>query len=544
MPNLTPLDKQNSIIWSWVLFTGLILGFWSIWGSAYDWLVLANTFTLGILSAAISIPLGSLLANAGARSTLMGRLTLVLTLAFALIPIVFQVSCWDSAFGKLGWITSSLTGTNQPIVSSWVATIWIHAVSLAPQIGIFYLVVVLGGSRVQEEQALIDSTAWQVFWRVGIRRYLPVTAAAAGWSIICCAREIAVTDIYQVGTIAEQVYLGFSLGQFSTLLGTGPATQLATDNTLSLGLQIATISWLVVSSILLFSRLIPHEVHAENFRPHRKLPPQSFTARVVNAVVLLLLFGVPVWNLFAKASFQIVRIDGAPVGTHSYAGVVNSLRRAVSDYTPQTYWSFLIGICCVGIVLVLGLALIWWAKKSRMAKFILLATISVCFALPGPVIGTVLLRVYSLSDIELIAFLFNRTLAPTILAGAIYCLPISVVLLWFVVSTTAKDSEEHLSLEGAGRWKRFWQLSVVANILPITGIAILCFVLAYGELSATQMLLPPGVETVPRLTLGLMHAGVNNMTAALSIVNIIAILLVSGSGWWLISLKWRKRRQQ
>ncbi len=539
-----PSHRRKPIIWIWLGLTLLLLGFWALWGSSYDRLVLINTFTLGILAAVVSIPCGVLLANAGARSTVLGRTTLLLTLAFALVPIVFQVSCWDAAFGKLGWVTASFTGANQPIVSAWFATIWIHAVSLAPQIAILYLVMILGGPKVHEEQALLDSTPWQVLWNVTYPRYLPVTAAALGWSIICCSREIAVTDIYQIGTVAEQVYLGFSLGQFSTLLGTGTATQLASDNSLSLGLQVSTIAWLVLSAVLVFSALIPRDRHSESFLPVRTKTPQRIAGKIATLLTLLLLFGVPVWNLIARASFQVTRIDGRPVGGHSLDSISHSLRRAVTDYSPQTYWSLLIAVFCVAITLAVGVLFAWLAKQNRGVRFFLLVFISICFALPGPVIGTGLLKIYTQIDTKWIEFLFNRTIAPTVLAAVIVCLPITVVLLWFIFSSTPEDLEEHLHLEGGGHWKAFWQLGINANLKPITGVAILCFILAYGDLSATQMVLPPGVETVPRLTLGLMHSGVNNMTAALSIVNISTILLVSLAGWWLISLKWRKRRQQ
>lgn len=529
---------------SWIAITVLLIIFWAIAGSPYDCLVFFNTLSLGFLSALISIPFAGLLANAASRKTWLGRISLLLTLAFALVPIVFQVSCWDSAFGKLGWLTATFTGTNQPMVSAWVATIWIHAAALAPQIAILFLVVILGGRRVHEEQALIDTTPGQVFLNVTLRRYLPVIGVAVVWSIISCSKEIAVTDIYQIGTVAEQVYLGFSLGQFRSLLGTGPATELAADNTLSLGLQVSTIAWLVCSAFMLFSSLLKEQSNASDFIPIVKQQPQRILGKLSTISALLILFGLPAWNLGARASFQVVRIDGKPTGAHSLDNFFFALRRAVFDYAPQTSWSVIIAVCCAIITLILAIVLVWVARKSRIAKLILLVPIAVCFALPGPVIGTGLLKFYSWIDSSTVEYLFNRTVAPVIFADIIVSLPVTVLLLWLVVASSPADAQDHVKTEGASSWKIFWQFGIIANWMPILGIAILCFVLAYGDLSASQMVLPPGVETVPRLTLGLMHAGVNEMTAALSIVNISAILLVSLSGWKLISLKWRNRKQQ
>jgi ABC-type spermidine/putrescine transport system permease subunit II len=44
------------------------------------------------------------------------------------------------------------------------------------------------------------------------------------------------------------------------------------------------------------------------------------------------------------------------------------------------------------------------------------------------------------------------------------------------------------------------------------------------------------MDTVPRLMLGLLHAGVDEMTAALTIVTVGIILLISIAGWGLIRL--------
>jgi len=54
-------------------------------------------------------------------------------------------------------------------------------------------------------------------------------------------------------------------------------------------------------------------------------------------------------------------------------------------------------------------------------------------------------------------------------------------------------------------------------------VAAFCF----AELSATQMVLPPGIDTVPRLALGMLHAGVNESTAALTIVTLLPVLVLA-----------------
>jgi iron(III) transport system permease protein len=539
------LDQHRYLnLWIWLALSAVLLCFWCFLGSSFDLFVLINTISLGALSALISIPTGALLANCSGQRGLLGRLCLLFILSFAFVPIVFQVSCWDAAFGKLGWLTSRLTGANQPLVSSWAATIWIHAAALTPQLALLFLAAILGGSKVYEEQAALDSGRSQVFWHILLPRFLPLIAVGVCWSIISCSREIAVTDIYQVGTLAEQVYLGFSLGQFDSLLGPKPISPTDGFQSISFGLQISTIAWLVFSATLIFANLLKPEQNSAHVRPSFKSPSQGWLGVASTALTLIVLFGIPVWNLLARSSYHVARIDGQPVGSHSFSNFTQAIARACSEYVPQTHWSLLIAAGCTITTLAFAIGLAWMARQSPRARIPVIMIVSVCFALPGPVIGTGLLQIYNQVDHEFIQFLYNRTVLPVIVADVIVCLPIATLLLWFVFSATPIDAEEHLRTEGARGFRVFWQLGVLSNIGPIFGVAILCFVIGYGELSATQMVLPPGVETVPRLTLGLMHSGVNKMTAALTIVNLSAIIAISALGWMLVSLKWRTRRQQ
>ena len=177
--------NRHSAILSWLSFTAILIIFWCLAGSSYDQMVLINTVMLGLLASCIAIPLASILAISSSQKSFLGRATLILVLAFALIPIVFQVSCWDAAFGKLGWLTAKWTGTNQPIVSSWVATIWIHAASLTPQIAIFFLAYLplftdpaLGSVTVQ---LAILGSLYCVLSVISDGAYAILASGASGW---------------------------------------------------------------------------------------------------------------------------------------------------------------------------------------------------------------------------------------------------------------------------------------------------------------------------------------------------------------------------
>jgi len=66
------------------------------------------------------------------------------------------------------------------------------------------------------------------------------------------------------------------------------------------------------------------------------------------------------------------------------------------------------------------------------------------------------------------------------------------------------------------------------------GIWMLIVAICFSELSASQMVLPPGIETVPQVTLGKLHAGVNETTAALSLLTIGLVVAIAMTAWIII----------
>jgi ABC-type spermidine/putrescine transport system permease subunit II len=65
---------------------------------------------------------------------------------------------------------------------------------------------------------------------------------------------------------------------------------------------------------------------------------------------------------------------------------------------------------------------------------------------------------------------------------------------------------------------------------------MITFACCFGELSASQIVRPAGMDTVPRKMLGDLHAGVNELTAGITIVTVLVIVGISATGWWVVNL--------
>ena len=63
------------------------------------------------------------------------------------------------------------------------------------------------------------------------------------------------------------------------------------------------------------------------------------------------------------------------------------------------------------------------------------------------------------------------------------------------------------------------------NSLLVGGLII--FILSFGELGTTLLIVPPGRETIPLKIYNLMHYGADQMVAALSLVLIVILLAIS-----------------
>lgn len=530
---MTEKGIRAAVVWSiaTILLGILVLGF----ATSADQRVAANTVLLGVLTCLIAIPGGAIAARAALGRGRLSRLLLFACVGLLFVPLFLQVAAWDSALGKLGWFSSARGQVVKPLVDGWPAAVWVHALAAIPQVAVIFILGLTTGRRVFEDQALLETGRWSVFWHVTMPRLRPLAVLASLWVMIGCAREIAATDLYRIGTLAEQIYLGFSLGQFNPIQGTWSAEQLADAAATGPFITISVVLWMAVSAIWLFMTATEIETESEHQRPQQSKKSTLFQS-VTASGLLLLLVAVPAWNLFFRAGFFVTPVDGQPVQSWSLRQVGVSLRRVFNDFQGEFSWSFLIALVSATLIVLVVVPFVWAARNSRAARWLLIGLLGLTCAIPGPLFGTWLSRWLGSMTSETMIWLYDRTIFAPVFACLLFCWPVAAMVVWFVFRKVADDALESARVDGAGWWSRLFQFAVAGNRLALAGCWLLTFALCFGELSASQMVLPPGMDTVPRLTLGLLHAGVDEMTAALTIVTVSGIMGVSLIGWLLVRL--------
>ncbi len=491
---------------------------------------IVNTLILGIGANLIALPLGITIGCVCRNSGVLPYLARVICLAFLFVPMFVHVSAWDSAIGKLGWLTNAQWSISSVPAGNWMLAIWIHGLAAIPIVSVVVWFGLSGSIRIHEEQAALDASPQKVFWFVTLPRIVPILGVCAVWVFVTCSREIAVTDIYRIGTLAEQIYLGYSLGETQTMLGAGFAMS-------SMGIIGTMIAIIIVPYFN--EQLSSNEQLVGSRRGGRNSLLQNGWA----ACILSSLFVVPAFNVIARASRYVENVQQVPVARHSLENLVQVVGQVPTVFASEACWSFLIAIASSGLIVTSSVLLVWFAFEYKLARWFLLGTFLISCSLPGPVIGSLLLYLRSVGSWDVWYWLFDRTIFAPVVANTLFCFPMSLIFVWFVLRNTSADAMEHAKLEGAGFWVRLFSLALAGNIKALIGVGLITFASCMGELSASQLVVPPGIDTIPRRMLGLLHSGVNDHTAGLTIVSFLLIIGIVTIGYGFVNWNQTRREQ-
>lgn len=494
-----------------------------------------RTLLLGVCASGLAFPLAALCAWAIRESTVAGSWLLRACFCLAVVPVYLNVGYQDAALGKLGWLTSNGDQVLTPLFSGWPAAAWAHATSLLPQFTLLILFA-LGTKRSYEEQGLMEASAWQVFLHITLRRLLPLALLCVLWGIVVCSREIAVTDLYQIGTLAEQVYLGYALNQPGGTAGNWTTDQLAHAGnigwpiSLSMFCALASVATLAAD---MFNRQIqenndPIGGAAKRHPHHRNNSKLAMTAAVF---MLLLLVAIPMFNVVYRVGLAVETSVQGPSLVWKSSNAISAIAKTALDHQDAFQWSAIIALVSSTVVLLTAFVSCWLSRRrTGFAVALILVWVTLC-GCSGPAIGITISQWFAASSLSPVIWLYDQTILPAVLANSIFVWPIAVIGTWAIVSRVPKDQLEHAETDSVGTLRRGVEFGIRQNARTLVGLWILLGAICFGELSATQMVTPPGIETVPQVTLGKLHAGVDEATAALTILTTSLIVAIAWLGW-------------
>jgi len=187
------------------------------------------------------------------------------------------------------------------------------------------------------------------------------------WVIVTCSREITVVDLYQVETFAEQIYLGYSLGN-----GNGPGVWPATIDT---EINVGFAKTAIYVSLLAIAAVVMFIVLADTRRPNENdtiafVSRSNRLAATVGVLMLLLLVAIPAANVFFRASFYVDTVDGQLTQNYSIDQVARVLKKSWLDYRWEMIWSLAISLASATTAIACSITLVRWTSGSTVKRLI------------------------------------------------------------------------------------------------------------------------------------------------------------------------------
>jgi iron(III) transport system permease protein len=499
---------------------GLALGSLAAWDHR-TWTLVRNTLVLSGATCAIGLPLGTLMAWLVTRTDLPGRrAAIVLFGAMLFVPLYVQSAGWQAGFGLQGWCTMIFRA---PVwLEGWSGAIWVHAMAALP-----WIVLIVGAGLVQvepelEEQALLDATAFQTFRRVTLPSARGAIVLAGLWVAIVTAGEMTVTDLFMVRTYAEEIY---------TLLAVGPQPD---DPPLGIGGGLVLAVLLVTAGLLVVLRLVPGD------------RPISVRRRVVfslgglrkpsaclAALVLLLAVGVPLASLCYQAGVTVTQIDADRVRSWSPAKCLTLVATSGHRYAGELRWSLTIGALAATAATGAAIVLAWVAQAGRMTAAPVLLAAAVSLALPGPMVGLLVIGLMNRPEVPPLLYLYDQSIAAPVVALWMRGLGPATLILWHAFRTIPRAMLDGAAIDGAGPMAQLAWIAIPCRLRALALAWIVAFALALGDLAASILVVPPGVTTLSIRIFNLLHYGVEDQVAGICLALVALFGLVAAAVAWL-----------
>lgn len=463
----------------------------------------------------LALPVGVALAVLLFRTDVWGRRPLLFLLGIAaFVPLPLHATAWLGAFGNAGRMQA--LGV-RPILVGRFGVAAISALAALPW------VVLLSGVGLRlvepelEEGALLDWPAWRVWLGVTLRRSLGAIAAAALAVAVLAAGDMTVTDLLQVRTYAEEAYVQFTLGD-------GPASAAAVA--IPPLLVVAVLVLLVGRSL---SRRAPRRLASafERSKTWRlggwRVPLGVFSAALVGNVVAL-----PLYSLIWRAGRVGGRATLGKPPTWSLAGLGGSLKLALDDSLEPLTTSVTLALGAATLTAALAWALCWLGRASRGWQVVTLSVVAVTLAAPGPVAGMALLLAYRTID-----WIYDTPLI-VVFAMSARALPYAILVLWPFLRSLPSEVFEAAAVDGVGPVGQVFRVAIPLSTRASLAAWAVAFVLSLGELPATNLITPPGVQTISLLIWSLLHTGVESHLAAVALVTLATIAAAGIVAVWLV----------
>jgi len=198
--------------------------------------------------------------------------------------------------------------------------------------------------------------------------------------------------------------------------------------------------------------------------------------------------------------------------------------------------SIMIAACAATLITVLGACAVYASRHGRLKGAVFGAS-AVPFLISGPALGIGLIVLWNHEGPRSLVY---DSVAVAVLACAARFLFVGIAGTEAALGRLKPALGEAAALSGASWYRQALGIDLPLSLPWLAGVWGLSFLLAFGEVDATLLVMPPGVTTLPVRIFGLMHYGPSELVAALSIT--IAGVVATGAALTVATCLFVRRR--
>ncbi len=450
-----------------------------------------NSIGLAGGTAFCCLTLGTLYAFLVSRTDLIGKKIFAgLFIVPVLIPPYIHAIVWTH-------LASILKSIFHLDIHSLGGCIFVLTLAYFPFVVITTIAGLKAIDRRKEEAALLGAGAYSTLRRITLPLTAPHIFAGVVLVFIFSIIDVGVPDILRVKVFPIEIFI-----QYSAFYDERAATML------SVPLVSLTLILILIQKWYMQGRSYVQIGGGRQPAIQFHIGVWQGLSVIFCIFILCLSIGVPIAVLLLKA------------------GGINTYVRVVSTSIGEIGYSLILALLGAFLTVALGGCVGYLSERLKGWKGLTISLAAVLpFAVPPTTLGIGLIgvwnrplvdAVYGSSIIILIAYIARFVPHASLVAAA-------------GISQVSVKLEEAALLAGS-RWNRI----LTRILLPLSkrhlvaGFYIV-FILAFGELGTALLVMPPGRETIPIKIYNLMHYGAENLVAALCVILIGLILILSGS---------------
>ncbi|MBU1053437.1 MAG: iron ABC transporter permease [Proteobacteria bacterium] len=381
-------------------------------------------------------------------------------------------------------------------IHSLAGAILVLTLSYFPFVTIMTIAGLKSIDRNLEEASFLSHNRFQTFYKITIPLITPHIISGAIFVFVFSVINVSVPDILRVKVYPLEIFI-----QFSAFYNEKAATLLS--------LPLIGVTFVLIALQKFYMKDRSYIQISAGIKKYSK-----YKLGVFNIVALIFCIAILCFSVIVPVAVLI-----------KTAGGLDTYIRVLSTSSDQICYSVILAFCGAVLTMFLGFSLAYLIDrlKGRPMVFLSWATF-LPLSIPATTLGIGLIGVW------------NRPVADLVYSSSIIIvlgyiarfIPYSVIVLGSGLKQVDRRLEEAAFLAGS-----YWSNMIRKIVIPLLrhnlfAVFFIVFVLSFGELGTTLLIIPPGRETIPIKAYNLMHYGADQMVAALCLILVTLILAISG----------------